>query len=171
MSPARPVARSLRRWIAGTIVAAAVLRAAACVAMSLLAGPLLGLVTVPLFFWVGPGALLAEYLAAAAAVVAGLVVAARATTGGRRQIRRARTVGVVLIADTALYLSSALIAAEEFQVSAVGVTVFAVVAVPNLALVAAATVIIRRAGEASLEQAGSAGRYVRKPRLSEVEVW
>ncbi|GAA0577346.1 hypothetical protein GCM10010172_72580 [Paractinoplanes ferrugineus] len=162
---------ALRRWAVSTIVAAVLIRAVTSVFTFFMVGPLTGFV---LTWWYGSGAglglLVVEYFAAVVAALAGIVGAAQAATGGHAAIRRATALGWVLLADIATYVGSATVPAMVYgDWSALAGGAYLLIVGPNLALAAAAGMIVRRGRDAKRQQVLLAGPYRRKPRLSQLD--
>ncbi|BFU46516.1 hypothetical protein KRMM14A1004_47530 [Krasilnikovia sp. MM14-A1004] len=150
-----------------TVVAAAALRAVTCLGTWLLAGPLLGLASLPFAVGTALVGLAFEYAGAAVATGAGLVIAVQVTDGRYRSIGRARVVGGFVVVDTAFYLASTVVGVAVLNPDFLSVYLsapFLTIVMTNLALIAGAVVILRRPKAAYVEYAVLGGPHV--PRSS-----
>ncbi|GAB2571175.1 hypothetical protein Aab01nite_04960 [Paractinoplanes abujensis] len=142
------------------MLVAVVVRVLGAVWTGALAGPLLGLAWLPALLVVGYLAPLIDWLLAAVAAVTGLVIGLQADDGRPGPVRRARGLGVFLIADTVLYLLSLLVGAAALDLD---VEHAVLIVAANLVVLAGAVAVVRSANAATLRRLLLPYSYVRKP--------
>ncbi|MBL7257953.1 hypothetical protein [Paractinoplanes lichenicola] len=135
----------MRWWILATVFVAVIVRMLVCLGSFFLAGPLLGLVSLPLWEVFDAPAPVFELLATLAAVLAGLVIAVQVAGGQPDPVRRARRLGIVVIADTVFYLASFVVGFKVLDMEESFDATFAFIVVTNVAVLLGGIVIVRQA--------------------------
>ncbi|MBU2669133.1 hypothetical protein KOI35_37035 [Actinoplanes bogorensis] len=101
--------RGLLGWTLGVLALAVVIRGVAAVSSMFVAGPVLGPISIVLWFFLGPIAVVVEIMAALAVVNAGVVVAGMVALGRPGSVRAARYLAVFIVVDSVFYMITTIV--------------------------------------------------------------